>query len=79
MLAFTSKSLARGASRQRTITLLGRFQSMPIAHEYATLILFVVAIVGIALVALVTLFLLFCDQPRGATKTFKRFLLSNWK
>ncbi len=52
---------------------------MPIAQEYVTVILFVVAIVGIAFGPLVTLFLLFRDQPRGATKTFKRFLLSNWK
>ena len=52
---------------------------MPIAQEYLAVILFVVAIVGIALVMLLALFLLFRDEPQGMKKTFKRFLLSNWK
>jgi hypothetical protein len=41
-------------------------------------ILFVGAILGIAIGVLVTLFLLFRDQSPCATKTAKRFLLSNW-
>jgi hypothetical protein len=41
-------------------------------------ILFVATILGIAVGVLVTLFLLFRDQSHCATKTAKRFLLSNW-
>jgi hypothetical protein len=42
-------------------------------------ILFVAVIVGTAADVLLALFLLFRDESQGATKTSKRFLLSNWK